>query len=272
MGTILVKKEESLSHITLIAIEAALLAGELLRQGFGTHFSISSKEGKHNLVTEYDHKSEKTIIEFIRLNVPGSHFLAEESGSTGEDTGGVLWIIDPLDGTVNFAHQIPVFAVSIAAWRDGKVVSGVVYQPITHELFVAEIGKGAFLNGQKLRVSEVKTIDAAILATGFPYDLAKNPFHCIDHFVDILRLGIPIRRLGSAAIDLAYTAAGRFEGFFEVELGAWDVAAGKLLVEEAGGLVTHWNGKPFDIRSRETIFASNRHIHQAGSAILNRTV
>jgi len=256
----------------LIAIEAALLAGELLRQGFGTHFSISSKEGKHNLVTEYDHKSEKTIIEFIKINVPGSHFLAEESGSTGSDTGGILWIIDPLDGTVNFAHQIPIFSVSIAAQREGKVVSGVVYQPITHELFVAEAGKGAFLNGQKLKVSEVKSLELSMLATGFPYDLAKNPFHCIDHFVDILKLGIPIRRMGSAAIDLAYTAAGRFEGFFEVELCPWDVAAGKLLVEEAGGKVTHWNGKPFNIHSRETIFASNEWIHQAGSAILNRTV
>jgi myo-inositol-1(or 4)-monophosphatase len=272
VGTILVKKEESLSHLTLIAIEAALLAGELLRQGFGTHFSIASKAGKHNLVTEYDHRSEKTIIEFILKNVPGSHFLAEESGSTGTDTGGVLWIIDPLDGTVNFAHQIPVFSVSIAAQVEGKIVSGVIYQPITHELFVAELGKGAFLNGQKLQVSEVKNIEMAMLATGFPYNLAKNPFHCIEHFIDILKLGIPIRRMGSAAIDLAYSAAGRFEGFFEVELEPWDVAAGKLLVEEAGGQVTHWNGKSFDIHSRSTIFASNQHIHGAVSAILNRSV
>ncbi len=272
LGAILAEKKESLSHITLIAIEAALLAGELLRQGFGTHFSISSKEGKHNLVTEYDHKSEKLIIDFIQKNVKDSTFLAEESGASGKEKGGILWIIDPLDGTVNFAHQIPLFSVSIAAQSEGKIVSGVVYQPITHELFVAEIGKGAFLNGQKLKVSEVMNIDRAILATGFPYNLAKNPFHCIDHFVDILKLGIPIRRMGSAAIDLAYTAAGRFEGFFEVELGAWDVAAGKLLVEEAGGRVTHWDKRPFDIYSRETVFASNGHIHDACASILNRTV
>ncbi len=272
MGTILVEKKDSLSHLTLIAIEAALLAGELLRQGFGTHFSISSKEGKHNLVTEYDHRSEKTIIEFIQQNVSESVFLAEESGSTGKHKGGVLWGIDPLDGTMNFAHQIPVFAVSIAAQREGKTLSGVVYQPITHELFVAEMGKGAFLNGQKLKVSGVRDLDMAMLATGFPYDLAKNPFHCIDHFVEFLKLGIPIRRLGAAAIDLAYTAAGRFDGFFEVELAPWDVAAGKLLVEEAGGRVTHWDKTPFDIYSRETIFASNGHIHDAAAAILNRSV
>lgn len=272
MGSILAKSEETLSHITLIAIEAALLAGEILRQGYGTHFSISAKEGKHNLVTEYDHKSEKAIIEFISQNIPNSHFLAEESGLTGKDENEILWIIDPLDGTVNFAHQLPIFSVSIAAQENGEIVSGVVYQPITHELFVAEKGKGAFLNGKKINVSDISQLDASILATGFPYDLAKNPFHCIDHFVDILKLGIPIRRMGSAAIDLAYTAAGRFEGFFEVELGPWDVAAGKLILEEAGGKLTHWDGKPFNIHSRETIFASNGHIHEAGSKILSRKV
>lgn len=256
----------------MIGIEAALLAGEVLRQGFGTQFSISSKEGKHNLVTEYDHKSEQLIIDFLQKQVKDSHFLAEESGTTGKDTGGILWVIDPLDGTVNFAHHIPIFCVSIAALEEGKTVSGVVYQPITHELFVAEASKGAFLNGQKIKVSAVASLELSILATGFPYDLAKNPFHCIDHFVDIIKLGIPIRRMGSAAIDLAYTAAGRFEGFFEVELGPWDVAAGKLIVEEAGGKVTHWDKRPFDIHSRSTVFASNGHIHEAGANLLNRTV
>ncbi|HSX10947.1 MAG TPA: inositol monophosphatase family protein [Chlamydiales bacterium] len=266
------EKKESLSRITLTAIEAALQAGELLRQGFGTQFSISSKEGRHNLVTEYDHKSEKLILDFLRQEIAGSNFLAEESGASGKDVGGVLWIVDPLDGTVNFAHQIPMFAVSIAAKLEGKVVSGVIYQPITHELFVAEIGKGAFLNGNPLRVSEVRRIENAIMATGFPYDLAKNPFHCIDHFVDILKLGIPIRRLGAAAIDLAYTAAGRFDGFFEVELAPWDVAAGKLLIEEAGGKVTQWDKGAFDLFSRGPILASNGHIHDAAALILNRSL
>lgn len=272
MGFVLVEKKESLSHVTLIAIEAALLAGETLRQGFGTQFSISSKEGRHNLVTEYDHRSEKLIIDFLKQHIPNSHFLAEESGATGQEKADLLWIIDPLDGTVNFAHQIPVFAVSIAARREGKVISGVVYQPITHELFVAEIGKGAFLNGQKLRVSEVRNIEMAILAVGFPYDLAKNPGRCIDHFVDILKLGIPIRRLGAAAIDLAYTAAGRFEGFFEVKLAPWDIAAGKLLVEEAGGEVTQWDKNPLDIASQKPVLATNGHIHTAAAHILNRSV
>ncbi len=264
--------KENLSHITLIAIEAALLAGEILRQGFGTHFAISSKEGVHNLVTEYDHKSEKAIIEFIQAHVQDSHFLAEESGRVGKSKEGYLWIIDPLDGTVNFAHQLPTFSVSIAVQKEETVLAGVVYQPMTHELFVAEKGKGAFLNGKKLKTSDVKEIERATLAVGFPYSLAKNPFHCIEHFVDILKLGIPVRRMGSAAIDLAYTAAGRFEGFFEVELGAWDVAAGKLLVEEAGGKVTDWEGKPYEITSRSHFFASNGKVHEPFCKILSRKV
>ncbi|MBS0625343.1 MAG: inositol monophosphatase [Verrucomicrobia bacterium] len=274
MGGILAKKkeEESLSNITLIAIEAALAAGTLLRQGYGTEFAIRSKEGVHNLVTEYDNRSEEMIIDFLRGHFPDSHFLAEESGSQKGSKEGLVWIIDPLDGTVNFAHKIPMFSVSIAAEKNGEVISGVVFHPIVHELFVAEKGRGAFLNGQRLHVSEVSEVSKSILATGFPYNLAENPNHCIDHFIDILRQGIPIRRIGSAALDLAYTAAGRFEGFFEVSLGPWDCAAGKLLVEEAGGKVTTWDGSPFDLRSYKPVFASNGKIHREASSILSRKV
>ncbi len=269
MGHLLGQEEESLSHITLAAVEAALQAGTLLRQGFGTHFSIQSKEGVHNLVTEYDHRSEKLIIDFLRQETPHAHFLAEESGLSKGNEEGVTWIIDPLDGTVNFAHKIPMFAVSIAAEKNGEVISAVVYHPLVHELFVAEKGRGSFLNGQKLTVSKVSTLPESILATGFPYNLIENPMQCIDHFVDILRLGIPIRRLGAAALDLAYTAAGRMEGFFEVSLAPWDCAAGKLLVEEAGGKVTSWDNLPFDIRSYRPILASNGFIHEACSSILS---
>jgi myo-inositol-1(or 4)-monophosphatase len=271
LDVILAQKKDAFSSLTLIAIEAALLAGEILKDGFGTQFEISSKEGVHNLVTTYDRLCEEKIIELISQHIPSSYFLAEESGITGTPAD-LIWIVDPLDGTVNFAHKIPLFSVSIAAEQNGEVVTGVVYQPMTQELFVAEKGKGAFLNGNPIRVSPVQTIKESILATGFPYNLYKNPHDCIDHFIDILKSGIPIRRLGSAAIDLAYTAAGRFEGYFEVELGAWDCAAGKLLVEEAGGQVTHWNGQPFEIRSREPIFASNSLIHKAGCAILSREI
>lgn len=264
-------KTEDFSYLTIIAIDAALQAGELLRQGYGTVFSISQKEGKHNLVTEYDHLAEKAIIAFISQNVPNSSFLAEESGSSGT-SGDMVWIIDPLDGTVNFAHQIPIFSVSIALEKNGELFCGVVYQPITHELFVAEKGKGAFLNGKPIQVSPVDQISDSILATGFPYNLHENPFHCIDHFVDILRLGVPIRRMGSAAIDLAYTAAGRFEGFFEVGLSPWDCAAGILLIEEAGGKITTWEQKHLDLRKKTPILCSNGLIHNTLSNILNRKI
>jgi myo-inositol-1(or 4)-monophosphatase len=271
VGNLLAEKESSLSELTLLAIEAALNAGNVLRYGFGTHLSIQSKAGHHNLVTEYDIQAEKEIIDFIQKNVPNSQFLAEESGLSGKK-GSLVWIIDPLDGTVNFAHQIPVFAVSIGIEQEGVMTGGVIFQPITHELFVAERGGGAFFNGKKISVSEVSTLQGSILATGFPYNLAENPHHCIDHFIDILRAGIPIRRLGAAALDFAYTASGRFEGFFEVELSPWDCAAGKLILEEAGGQITQWDGSPFEIRSRKPLLATNGRIHAEAVSLLSRTV
>lgn len=264
---------DSLSHVTLLAIEAALQAGDIVRQGYGTQFKIQNKEGVHNLVTEYDHLSEKSIVDFLSQHAPGSQFLAEESGAGGTPKGELLWIIDPLDGTVNFAHQVPHFAVSIAAVKNGIPIAGVIYQPLTHELFVAEKGAGAFLNGAKIRVSQVKALEKSFLATGFPYNLSENPHHCIDHFVDLLKLGLPVRRLGAATLDFAYVAAGRFEAFFEVSLAPWDCAAGVLLVEEAGGRVTAWDHrKPFDIHSYQPILATNGALHNALSAVLTRTV
>lgn len=268
LDAILVKKE-TFSRLTLAAIEAGLQAGEILRKGFGTSFEIHSKEGKHNLVTEYDYKAEKAIIATLKALVPESRFLAEESGLTGAEEE-LVWIIDPLDGTVNFAHHIPIFSVSIAMEKKGEILSGIVYQPLQNELFVAEKGKGAYLNEKPICVSPVLSLEQSILATGFPYNLSENPFHCIDHFIDIVKLGIPIRRLGSAAIDLAYTAAGYFEGFFEVGLAPWDCAAGFLLIQEAGGKITHWDKTPFSIHSRKPIVATNGHIHEEIAAILHR--
>jgi len=261
----------SLSHLTLLAIEAALQAGDLLRHGFGTKFSVKSKEGKHNLVTEHDIKAEKQILDFLTSQVPDSQFLAEESGES-QGKSSLVWIVDPLDGTVNFAHQIPVFSVSIALEKEGKLHTGVVYQPITHELFVAEKGKGATLNGEPISVTKTTELSQAILATGFPYDVHKNPHHCIEHFGDILREGIPIRRLGSAAIDLAYTAAGRLDGFFEVGLKPWDCAAGLLLLQEAKGHASTWDGSPFSYRKHTPILATNGHIHKPLSTLLTRKV
>lgn len=234
-------------------------AGTMLRQGFDTQFEISSKEGMLNLVTEYDKKAEKRIIATVFDHFPDHAILAEESGEQGKSK--VTWIIDPLDGTVNFAHSIPVFTVSIAAAVDNEIVCGVVYQPMTHELFVAEKGRGAYLNGKRMAVSVNGDMSKSVMATGFPYDVDKNPLKCIDRFAQLQAKGIPIRRLGSAALDLSYVAAGRFDAFWEVGLHPWDMAAGKLLVEEAGGKVTHWDGTPHKIFGYNTLLASNGRVH-----------
>ena len=249
------------SELTWIAIQAALSAGGLLRRGFGTEFAIDSKEGIQNLVTEYDRASEKSIISTILHRFPDHAILAEESGATQKDQSRVTWIIDPLDGTVNFARQIPVFSISIAASLDGNIVSGVVYQPITQELFVAEKDKGSYLNGKQIFVSTIDHIGKAMMATGFPYNVNTNPLHCIDRFAQMQIQGVPIRRLGSAAIDLSYVAAGRFDAFWEVGLHPWDMAAGKLLVEEAGGKISHWDGSSHQIFGYTTMLATNGWLH-----------
>jgi myo-inositol-1(or 4)-monophosphatase len=252
------------SHICNAGIEAALAAGDLLSKGFGTTFTIDSKpEGHQNLVTEYDKAAEALIFETLLRNIPSSSFLAEESGSIAgrEGADSVLWIIDPLDGTVNFAHGIPIFSVSIAAYVDGQVVAGVVYHPLLKELFVAERGKGATLNHKPLRVSKNNSNANAIVTTGFPYNVEENPLGCIDTLERILKSGIPVRRLGSAAIDLAYLAAGRFDAYWEVILHPWDMAAGILLVEEAGGKVTDYNGRPINATKDSALVASNGIMH-----------
>ena len=238
------------------AVEAALIAGEILMEGYGTSFNIYNKEGKNNLVTDYDHKSEKAIISYIQSQFPNHTFLAEESGITGQNSEEVTWIIDPLDGTVNYAHSLPIFSVSIAAVLNDEVLCGVVYQPVLKELFVATKGGGAYLNGNPIKVSSQTDMQESFLVTGFPYNVHKNPGYCVDHFIGIIRQGIPIRRLGSAAIDLAYVACGRFDGFWEIDLNPWDVAAGILLVQEAGGLVTQYNMEPYWL-DKSTMLATN---------------
>lgn len=249
-----------------IAIEASTVAGSILLDGFGKPLSVRSKEGMHNLVTEYDTRAEAAIIELLQRTTPHATILAEESGrqAGSED---LLWIIDPLDGTVNFAHNIPIFCISIAAMMQGQLVCGVIYNPISQELFTTVVGEGAFLHGQRLRVSSTHTLSEAILVTGFPYNVAENPLHCIDQFSAVVRKGLPVRRLGSAALDLAYTAAGRFDAFWESVLQPWDMAAGVLMVTEAGGRVTHYGNSPFEL-STSSIIASNGYIHDELSSLL----
>lgn len=252
------------------AREIALSAGDVLKKGFGSQFTIHSKSGKQNLVTEYDQTSEKILITAIKNRYPSHSIIAEESGVHMQKNTPATWIIDPLDGTVNFAHGIPLFSISIAVAIDQEIVCGVVYQPMTKELFVAQKQQGAFLNGHLLHTSSTAQMDQALLATGFPYDVHKNPLHCMEHFSEILKTGTPIRRLGSAAIDLAYVAAGRFDGFWEVGLNSWDMAAGMLLVKEAGGMVTHYDGTEHQIFGYHPLLATNKHLHPTMINYLNK--
>lgn len=254
------------------ALRVALEAGALLKRGFGHTFSIQEKVGRHNLVTDYDHLSEELIISSLKKEFPEDHFLAEERGSlrssASEATPKFEWVIDPLDGTVNFAHTIPVFSVSIGCrWKE-EILLGVVYQPITEEIFTAEKGQGSFLNGKRLRVTKTNQLNDAIVGTGFPYNLLEDPLHCIEKLSRVLQHGIPIRRLGAASIDLAYVADGRFDAFFEVVLQPWDLAAGVLIVEEAGGKVSTWQGKPLNIDEHQPVLVSNGQVHQELQRIL----
>ncbi|MES2198860.1 MAG: inositol monophosphatase family protein [Chlamydiota bacterium] len=248
------------SELTLTALEAALLAGSYLQKSFGTLHTINTKEGKQNLVTECDLKSEELILSFIRKKFPEHGFLAEEQGEENPSAK-IIWVIDPLDGTVNFANDVPHFAISIAACQEGEVLSGVILNPLTQEVFIAEKDKGAFCNNKPLWVSQVKSLDHALLSTGFPYNVNENPMQCIEIFTYFLKLGTPIRRFGSAALDLAYVAAGRFDAYWETGLSPWDVAAGILLVKEAGGSISTWDGKDHPLLKRSNILASNTLLH-----------
>lgn len=251
-----------------LAINAALKSGNILKEGFGTNYSIRSKEGRHNLVTEFDIKSEETIIEFLKQEVPNSEFLAEESGQTKNNSDNTIkWVIDPLDGTVNFAHNIPIFSISIAAVINNMITLGVVYNPMNGELFTALIGNGSYCNSEKISVSKTQTLLDAFLVTGFPYGSGAANNRSAELFIKVVQQGIPIRRLGSAALDLAYVAAGRFDGFWEMELRPWDVAAGTLIVQEAGGIVSQFDNSPYNLGDG-TILATNGQIHTEVSNFL----
>lgn len=250
------------SRLTTVAILAAQRAGDEVARAFQTDFAVENKEGRHNFVTEIDKKAEDIIKETIKEFFPEHTFLAEEGGDDGANPGGIKWVIDPLDGTLNFVHHIPMFCISIAATTDGTPLSGVVYHPLLKELFVAEKGKGAFLNGRRLHVTEVDTLENAYLATGFPYNSHENPHHCIELVQEFLKLGSPLRRIGAAALDLAYLAAGRFDGFWEVFLKPWDYIAGRLLIEEAGGILTDFEGQPYNNLEEGPVIASNGLLHE----------
>ena len=238
------------------AIEAG--ATELKRYFNGT-FTISSKATINDLVTEADHASEKAIFGVIQQNHPDHFILSEETGSMPTQSN-IKWIIDPIDGTINFANGIPICCVSIGVEENGEMLMGAVYNPFMNELFFAEKGKGAFLNDHPIKVSNKNNLLTSCLVTGFPYQYLDTENGPLQIFEKLIRKSIPVRRLGSAALDLCWTAAGRFDGFYEHKLQAWDSAAGYLIVQEAGGVVTDLKGEKYN-PYQPGIIASNGHIH-----------
>ncbi len=250
------------------AIEAAKEAGKFLKQNVGKVKNIQLKGGEEkNLVTEIDKRSEEIIIDIIKKHHPGHDILAEESGAGRGQTSEFRWIIDPLDGTTNFTHSFPVFCVSIGVEHKGELIAGVIYDPNFDELFTAERGNGAFLNGKRIHVSHTDTLKRSLLVTGFPYNVTDNPDNAIEHFIQFLMESQAVRRMGSAAIDLAYVAAGRYEGFWEVALNPWDMAAGALLVTEAGGMLSDFSGNPFSVYKKQ-VLATNGLVHEEMKNIL----
>jgi len=252
-----------------LAVKAAKSAAEITLNYFNKNIEIGHKGNLDNdLVTEVDKKSEKCIIDMIKSQYPEHIILAEESGLTG-DSSNVKWVIDPLDGTVNYAHRIPIFSVSIGVEVNGEIVVGVVIDPSRNELFTAKKGEGAFLNGKRISVSNSTELSKSMIVTGFPYNVKENPYNCIDIFKNFLLSSRALRRLGSAALDAAWVAAGRFDGFYEVKLQPWDSAAGSLLVTEAGGKATNFLRDDFSIYEKSTLFTNGK-IHNQMLELLKR--
>jgi myo-inositol-1(or 4)-monophosphatase len=250
-----------------IAIRAVRESGAIQRDWLHKDKRIELK-GEINLVTEVDKRCEQRIIEIIKKAFPQHNILTEET-SMPELPSPYRWIIDPLDGTTNYAHGYPCFCTSLALELEGEIILGAIYDPLLDELFTAQKGKGAFLNKERISVSQTDQLTHALICTGFPYDLRESPENNLDHFHNFIMEARALRRDGSAALDLCYVAAGRFDGFWELKLYAWDVAAGKLIIEEAGGTVTDFRGGPLDIHGQQ-ILASNGKIHQEMIGVLER--
>jgi myo-inositol-1(or 4)-monophosphatase len=255
------------AHVKSLAVAAAQQAGRILYDYARRGFRVRHK-GTLNLVTDADLHAEQVIVDAIHRAFPDHQVLAEERGQTGGDSP-FKWIIDPLDGTTNFAHGFPAYAVSIGVEYQGRCIIGVVYDPTREELFVGEAGGGSTLNGQPIHVSQTPKLNEALLVTGFAYDIRVSPQNNLDHFARFAVRAQGIRRTGAAAIDLCYVACGRFDGFWELKLQPWDTAAGSVIVSEAGGRVSDFRGSAFSIYGSELV-ASNGLIHDEMLEVLNQ--
>ena len=237
-----------------VASEASRKAGAILKAHFGSIHTIR-KKGAIDLVTDADLQAEKAILQLIRKHFPDDQIIAEESGSQGESHERI-WIVDPLDGTTNFAHGFPFFAVSIAFQEKGETVLGIVYNPYLEEYFEGVKASGAFRNGQRISVSETREIGESLLATGFPYDIRENAAGVLELFRRFITRAQGVRRPGSAALDLCYVACGRFDGFWEQGLQPWDTAAGALIVKEAGGMLATYEGYDYTPFEKSVVAAN----------------
>jgi myo-inositol-1(or 4)-monophosphatase len=258
------------SRYLAAALEAAMAAGRIHLQYFRQSPTIR-KKGRIDLVTEADLETERAFRALIGSRFPDHVVLGEEGAGASAAAGRCRWIIDPLDGTTNFAHGLALFCVSIALEIDGRIELGVVYDPVAEELFVAERGAGARLNGAPIGVSDGSALVDALLVTGFPYTIREERRQQVAVFGAMLEEAQAVRRLGSAALDLCYVAAGRFEGYWEERVYPWDLAAGALIVEEAGGRVTGLTGQPFDHFAGH-IVATNGRIHEAVVAVIGAAI
>ncbi len=252
------------------ALGLATAAGEVLAEGAGITHNADFKAATTDLVTAFDRRAEDVIVAGLRARYPSHRILAEEGGERGGEPGAPCWIVDPLDGTTNFAHGLPFFSVSIACAVADVVLVGVILAPLLGWRFTAMRGGGAMLNGKPLSVSNVAALDRAMLATGFPYDRRTSVENNLAQFVAFKRRVQGIRRFGSAALDLALLGAGRMDGYWEMKLRPWDIAAGILMCQEAGGLVTDWRGQPVDLYRGE-VLASNRLLHSSMLDVLAST-
>ena len=250
------------------AVEAVLKAGDLQMASFGTDFRVD-KKGAIDLVTEVDVAVERMFRAMVAERFPDHAVLAEELGGAGPSAGKYCWIFDPLDGTTNYTHGLPIFASSLALEIDGVISVGAIYDPARRELFTATLGGGAYLNGVPMRVSSTATLVDAMLVTGFPYTIHQASDELVSLFSAFLSRAQAVRRLGSAALDLCYVAAGRMDAFWEQHLKPWDMAAGALMLTEAGGRITALDGAPFDVRQGR-LMASNGVLHPALLDVVRR--
>jgi myo-inositol-1(or 4)-monophosphatase len=272
-----------------LAILVAREAGDYAHRALVSDLQITTKTNAMDIVTQIDSRNEHAIRDAVLAQYPDHVFLGEELGASDGQAGSsivgdapaprvaqsfqpatVRWIIDPIDGTVNFAHGLPIWCVSVGVEVDGVVECGVIYNPNLNEMFSVRRGDGAYLNGKRIHVSKQSDPNKSLFVTGFPYNVNENPESVIEQFANFLRHGLLIRRLGSAALDLAYVACGRFEAFWEIGLSPWDTSAGQLMIREAGGRVTHYDGTDYNIY-RKSIIATNGLHHERIGEIIRET-